>query len=151
MTPSDVRSSLREGLEGLATDDGDLGETLEMAAELTELLRPYAAPGFECVMAALPPAPPVVYPGLDGIKRAWTDLSESFRSIRAEIERTAEGESSVVMLVSQAMVTRHGGVEMSQPGALVLVLDGEHVANVQFHLDHRAALRAGGLAAGPDA
>jgi hypothetical protein len=49
------------------------------------------------------------------------------------------------MLVRQNVVTVHGGVELTQPSALVVLIEGEHVANVQFHLDQDAALRAGGL------
>ena len=145
MSEAHVRSAIREGLAGLADLEGDLGETVEMADALTELVRTYASPDFECLMAPLPPTPPVAYPGIDGIGRAWRDFGETFRSVSATLERIAEGENAFVLLVSQTAITEHGGVELTQPGALVIQLEGELVRNVQFHLDQEAALRAGGL------
>ena len=126
-------------------EEHDLGEMLGMARGLAELIRPYAAPDFECVMAPLPPTPSVSFPGVDGIERAWREFGEGFARVTAELESITESDSAVVMLVSQSIVTAHGGVEMSQPGTLVIVVDGERVKNVQFHLDREAALRAGGL------
>lgn len=145
MSDPDVRSALREGLPALADDRGDLGETVEMAEALAELVRPYATDGFECLMAPLPPTPPVVYPRVDGIARGWRDFSEPFRSVHAQLERVVEGENAFVMLVRQNVVTVHGGVELTQPGALVVIIEGGRIPNVQFHLDPEAALRAGGL------
>ena len=145
MSEAHVRSAIREGLAGLADLEGDLGETVEMADALTELVRPYASPDFECLMAPLPPTPPVPYPGIKGVVRAWRDFGESFKSISATLERVAESRNAFVLLVSQTVVTDHGGVELTQPGALVIQLEGELVRNVQFHLDQEEALRAGGL------
>ena len=145
MSEPDVRSALRDGLPGLADERGDLGETVEMAEALAELVGPYASPGFECLMAPLPPTPPVPYPRVDGIARGWRDFSEPFRSVNAQLERIIEGENAFVMFVRQTVVTVHGGVELTQPGALVVTIEGERIPNVQFHLDQDAALRAGGL------
>jgi hypothetical protein len=145
MSSPDVRTALRNALQAFVGEEHDLGEMLEMARGLAELIRPYAAPDFECVMAPLPPTPPVSFPGVDGIVRAWREFGEGFASITAELESITESDSAVVMLVSQTIVTAHGGVEMSQPGTLVIAVDGDRVENVQFHLDREAALRAGGL------
>ena len=151
MSSADVRSSLREGLEGLAADDGDLGEMVEMARKLAAVVGPYAATEFKCLLVPLPPTPPVSYPGVGGIERGWREFGEGFGSVRAELESIDESESALVMFVRQSVVTAHGGVEMSQPGTLVVAVEGEHVKNVQFHLDRELAIRAGGLTAGPDA
>ena len=150
MSHQDVTSVVREGLASLAGFDQDL-EMIEMARMLADLVRPYAAPGFECILAPMPPTQPVSYPGVDGIERGWKDFSEGFRSVSAEFERIEESDIAVVLFVRQTVVTAHGGVEMSQPGILVVKIDGDRVENVQFHLDRDSALRAGGLSAGPDA
>ena len=149
MSQPDVRTALLQDLAGLATDEGDLGETMEMARGLADRIRPYAAPGFVCLMAPLPPTPPVSFPGVDGIVRAWRDFGDEFRSVHAQLERVVEAENALILLVVQTVVTEHGGVEMTHPGALVVILDGEHVSNVQFHLDREEALRAGGASADP--
>jgi len=145
MSQPDPREALRDALTGLANGDRDLGETVSMAGALAELIRPYASPDFTCLMAGLPPTPPVSYPGVDGIVRAWQDFGQTFRSVRAELDRVVETDKALIMLVRQTAVTEHGGVEMSQPGALVVEIEGEHVSNVQFHLDQTEALRAGGI------
>ncbi len=120
---------------------------LELAGKLAEIVRPYAAPDFECLMAPLPPTPPVAYPGIEGIEQAWADFAESFRSMRADLEDVVVADGSLLMIVRQHAVTAHGGVEMSQPGALLVTVDAEHVTNVQFHIDPDAARRAGGISA----
>jgi hypothetical protein len=151
MSDQGVRSALREGLAGLADDNRDLGEMIEMARKLTSVVCPFATPDFECLMAPLPPTPPVTYPGVDGIERGWEEFGDAFGSVRAELESIEETDSAVLVLVRQSIVTAHGGVEMSQPGTLVVIVDGEHVKNVQFHLDRESALRAGGFTTGPEA
>ena len=140
-----LKTQLRAALTSLGDAGGDLGETDEMARELAELIRPYAAPGFECLMAPLPPTPPTAYRGVDGIVKAWTDFAASFQSIRAELEEVVESDEALVLLVRQHVVMHRGGVEMSQPGALVIRFAGDQVENVQFHIDQEAAKRAGGL------
>ena len=93
------------------------------------------------------PTPAVAFPGVDGIVRAWEDFGDGFKSVRGELERMVESENALILLVRQTVVTEHGGVEMTQPGALVVAIEGEHVSNVQFHLDQEEALRAGGVGA----
>jgi hypothetical protein len=145
MSQPDLKEAMRDALAGLFDEDRSLGEMVDMAPKLAEFIRPYAAPDFECRMAGLPPTPPVSYPGVDGIVRAWQDFGHTFRSVRAELDRIVETDQALVLLVSQTAVTAHGGVEMSQPGALVVAIEGDHVSNVQFHLDQTEALRAGGV------
>jgi hypothetical protein len=67
-----------------------------------------------------------------------------------KLDRIVETDRGLVMLVSQTAVTAHGGVELSQPAALVVTIEGELVSNLQFHLDQAEALRAGGVGS-PDA
>jgi hypothetical protein len=149
MTQPDVRTALLQDLADLPTAEGDLGETIEMARDLAERIRPYAAQGFVCLMAPMPPTRPVSFPGVDGIVRAWQDFGDEFRSVHAKLERVVEAENALILLVRQTVVTEHGGVELTQPGALVITIEGDRVSNVQFHLDQDEALRAGG--AGPEA
>ncbi len=145
MTEPSTKEVLREVLAGVASDGSDFGEMPRMAAALAEIVRPYAAPGLQCLMYPMPPTPPAVFDGVDGITRAWDDFAASFRSVRARLDRALEGESAMLLMVDTTYVTEHGGVEMTQPAALVIVLDGDLVTSVQFHLDQQAALRAGGL------
>jgi hypothetical protein len=140
-----TREILRDALGEIAREGGDFGEMPEMAAALAELIRPYARPDFQCLMYPLPPTPPAVFDGVDGIARAWEDFASGFRSVKARLDRAEEGEDAMLLLVDTTYVTDHGGVEMTQPAALVVLLDSDRVASVQFHLDQEAAFRAGGL------
>jgi hypothetical protein len=67
--------------------------------------------------------------------------------VRADAEEIREAGSAVVLFVNQIAVTRHGGVEMTQPSAMLWLFENGLVARLEFHLDRKAALRAGGLVA----
>ena len=151
MAESRPKEILRDALAEIVSESDDFGEMPEMAAALAELIRPYASPDFQCFMHPLPPTPPAVFDGVDGITRAWNDFAAGFRSVRARLDRAMEGADALILLVDTTYVTAHGGVEMTQPAALVILIDSEQVTSVQFHLDQDSALRAGGIATSPDA
>lgn len=149
MERRDAKKAVLEVLRAIPARDGDMGEMRDTLPMLSAFLREHAAPDFVCAMVPLPPTPEVTYPGVDGLERAWEDWGGAFESLRAEAEEIIESDAHVVMLVKQIAVTRHGGVEISQPSAIVWALAGERVARVEFHLDQAAALRAGGLGQPP--
>jgi len=112
---------------------------------LMEFLSAFATPDFVCVMAGLPPTPPTTHPGVEGVAEAWADFSEAFESVRADLQEVLESDSGMVVLVNQVAVTRHGGVEITQPSAMLWAFEEGLVARLEFHLDQEAALRAAGL------
>ena len=141
----DLKTRFRDLILELAGDDHDLGTIQEALPPLTAFASEYAAPGFVCVMAGLPPTPPIEWPGVDGIAEAWDDYGGSFEYSRAHLVEVRESETHVVVLIDQHVKTRHGGVEMSQPSAMVFEFSGEQVTRVEFHLDQTQALRVAGL------
>ena len=151
MEDQDAKAALREALETLRGDGPDMGAMQDAVPLLTAFLSKFAAPDFVCVMVPIPPTPGVAYPGVDGLRRAWDDWGGTFASVRAEFEEILESNAHLVMLVKQIAVTRHGGVELTQPSAMVWSFEAGRVARLEFHLDRGAALRAGELdAAGPE-
>ena len=136
---------LRTVLAELAGEGSDLGTMEETLPRMTELLERYASPGFTCLMRGLPPTPPVTYEGVNGLAEAWADFGEAFESVRAVLEGVRESDNHVVVLVDQVATTRHGGVEMHQPSAMMFSFEGEHVTGVEFHLDRDEALRVAGI------
>jgi len=124
---------------------GDMGEMTEGAPMLDAYVREYATPEFACAMVPIPPNPPLVFNGITGLKRAWEEWGSTFSSVRAVAEEVIESEDAVVMFVQQIAVTRHGGVEIAQPSAMVWLFEEGGLRRVEFHLDRRAALRAGGI------
>ena len=84
-------------------------------------LAEFAAPDFACAMRGLPPTPPVVWPGVEGIEQRLGGLR---RRVRGRPRRSwlelRESDAHVVVIVDQKARTRHGGVELSQPSAMVV-------------------------------
>ena len=145
MVDPDAKTLLREALEGLGRAEGDLGRMEDSLPILTEFVSAFAAPNFVCVMAGMPPTPPIVHPGVEGLTSGWADFSEAFETLRAELEEIRESDHYLVVLVKQVGITRHGGVEISQPSAMLFAFEDGRVARVEFHLDQEAALRTAGL------
>lgn len=145
MGEPDVKSLLRNVLAELVGADGNLGDMEDSLPALTAFASEFAAPDFACVMAGIPPTPPQTYPGVEGIAEAWNDYGEAFENVRAELEEVRESARHMVLLVRQVAVTRHQGVEIAQPSAMVFAFDGGRVTRLEFHLDRNAALRSAGL------
>lgn len=135
---------LRAGVAEAAGPGGDLGSMQEVAKVLGQYLEQFAAPDFACAMVPIPPTPEVVYPGADGVERAWQDWGGAFVSVRATLDEIVESPTALVMLVQQTAETRHG-VEVTQPSAMVFKFAAGGVERVEFHLDRDAALRASGI------
>jgi ketosteroid isomerase-like protein len=147
MADPDAQAAAREVLSTFLSEGNDLGDMRDALPALTEFLSVAATPDFTCVMVPLPPTPEVEYPGVEGVSRAWSDWGEAFETLRAELEEVREAERHIVILVTQIAVTRHGGVEIRQPSAMVFAFDDAgRVTRAEFHLDQDAALRAAGLA-----
>ena len=145
MADPDTKALLREALQGLRGEGSDLGPMEDSLPALSEFITAFATPDFVCVMAGLPPTPPTVHPGVEGLASAWADYGSAFETVRAELQEIRESDSHLVVLVDQVGVTRHGGVEISQPSAMLFAFEGDRIARVEFHLDQAHALRVAGL------
>ena len=145
MADPDAKAVLREALEGLGGDGNDLGRMEDSLPVLAEFLSALATPDFVCVMAGLPPTPPTLHPGIEGLASAWADYGGAFETVRAELQEILESDSHLVVLVNQVGITRHGGVEISQPSAMLFAFEGGRVGRIEFHLDQAQALRIAGL------
>jgi len=145
MATNEATEALHQALSRLLDGDRDMGEMERTLPLLTNYLRLFAASSFVCAMVPLPPTPAVEYEGVDGVATAWRDWGAAFASVRAEAEDLFRSEDATVLFVNQIAVTRHGGVEMTQPSAMLWLFEDGLVARLEFHLDRTMALRAGGL------
>lgn len=148
MAELDLQAMFRDMIEELVGDDGDLGLMDESLPGLTEFARAFASTDFACAMFPLPPTPPVIWSGVDGIAKAWEDYGESFENVRVRLVEIRESDTHTAVLVDQQATTRHGGVVISQPSAMVLAFDDDRVTRIEFHLDRDAALRSAGIGPG---
>jgi ketosteroid isomerase-like protein len=149
MGDPDLKQVVRDWLTEIAGEDSDLGTMEEALGALTPVLEQYAAPGFAFVMRGLPPTPPVThYEGVAGLADAWGDYAEAFETVRPRLEDVRESEDHLVVLVDQVAVTKHGGVEIHQPSAMVIRFEDDRVAAIELHLDCDEALRTAGLEPG---
>ena len=150
MVEPDAKFLLREAIEAIAGAENDMGEMEDMLPALTLYLDEFAAADFECAMRGMPPTPPAIYPGVEGVAKGWADFGEAFAGIRAELEEIREAERGLVVLVNQIATTRTGGLEISQPSAMAFLFDDAgRVGRLEFHLDQAEALRVAGVEPGP--
>ena len=145
MVEPDPQVLLRTFLAELAGADGDLGYMHESLPAMTEFVKEFAAPGFECVMRGLPPTPPVTHAGIGGIEAGWRDYGSAFEGVAAKLVEIRESDVHTVVIVDQQAKTRHGGVPISQPSAMVWAFENGRITRVEFHLDRIEALRVAGL------
>jgi ketosteroid isomerase-like protein len=141
----DLKARFREVMLELAGDDGDLGYMDDALPALMAFVTEYATPEFECAMCGLPPTPPVVWSGVQGLGKAWEDYGGSFERVRVKLVEIRESATHTAVIVDQHATTRHGGVTLSQPSAMVFAFKDEQVERVEFHLDRAAALRSAGV------
>jgi ketosteroid isomerase-like protein len=148
LTPATLVATLRA-----ATEDGAmpaLGEAFPAAAALARLaegIAPLAAPDLVCVMVGAPGVETTL-PGLDGLRRAWEDWGETFSELDIVVDAVAAVPAGALVLTRQLGVTRHGGIRMEQPSAMLMRLHEGRVAAIEFHLDRDLARRAGEASAG---
>ena len=145
MGEPDLKALFRQVIEEIAGEDGDLGFMKDSLPTLTAFAREFAAPGFACVMRGLPPTPPVTHPGVEGIEEGWLDYGSAFEGVRARLLEILESDTHTVVIVDQQAKTRHGGVEVSQPSAMVFEFGDGQIKQIEFHLDRAEALRVAGL------
>jgi ketosteroid isomerase-like protein len=145
MAEQDAKRQFRAVVEELVGPEGDLGYMHESLPQLVEVLRAFATPDFECRMCPRPPTPALVYPGVDGVVAAWNDYGGAFERVGAKLTGIVESDTHGVLMVDQTGTTRHGGVEISQPSAMVFEFEGDGLRRVEFHLDQAEALRVAGV------
>jgi ketosteroid isomerase-like protein len=146
MAQPDTRAMARDLVKGFADESGDMGTMDEALPPLAALLEQVAAPDFEVVMRGRPPTPPLTFPGVEGLAKGWNDYGEAFDEVRAVLEDIRESDTHLVLLVDQRVTTHTGGVQMSQPSAMLFEFnDGGQIARAEFHLDRVEALRVAGL------
>ena len=144
MADSEAKEALLGALGAFMEGDRSMGEMHEVVPALDAYLRVFARSDFVCAMVPVPPGPVAEYAGVDGLARAWRDWGETFESVRADAEEIKEGEDAVALFVDQIAVTKHGGVEMTKPSAMLWLFEDGLVRRLEFHLDRDAALEAGG-------
>lgn len=147
MTDPEVKQVVIEVLAEMR-GRADLGSMEEALPLLSAYLERFAAPGFTCSMVGIPPTAPLEFEGIEGLAAAWGDYGEAFEEVRAELDEVLESENHVVILVNQVAITRHDGVQITQPSAMVLEFAGDRVQRLEFPLDREVALRAAGLEPG---
>ena len=141
----DAKTAIREALTELGSSESDLGSMADAIPRLTEYLAEVAAPDFACVMAPLPPTPPVTHAGIEGLAQGWSDYGEAFENVRVELDEIVETPDHVVVLVDQIAITCHDNVEITQPSGMVFAFENGLVKRVELHLDRGAALRSAGI------
>lgn len=139
----DARGLLRYALDQFRA--GAVPEGADSLSAVREYLAACAVPDFVCIMQPIPPTPPQVHRGLEGFDAAWSDYGGAFETMRIEFEEVLESEEHIVSFGNQIATTRHGGVEISQPSALLFAFEDGLVSRIEFHIDRDAALRAAGL------
>ena len=145
MAEPDAKAVAHRTLSEILDGGGDLGYMEETLPQLTALAAELAAPDFVCVLAGIPPTPEQEFPGVEGIARAWSDYGAAWEKVRAELEEVRETDDHIVLLVTQVATTRHQGVEISQPSAMVFAFEDGRLTRLEFHLDRAHALRRAGI------
>jgi len=145
MATPDAKKALLEALSALLEGDRDMGEMEATMPLLVEYLHVFARSDFVCAMVPAPPTPAIEYEGVKGVAEAWRDWGATFESVRAVAEESRVGECAVALFVNQIAVTKHAGVEITQPSALLWRFRDGLVSRLEFHLDREAALKAGGI------
>lgn len=129
-------------LREFAEVGGSLGEMEEAIPALTAYADQFADPEFACSLHGIPPNPTLTFPGVAGIEKAIRDWSATFTSLVGTLDDAIEFESALVLLVTQTGITRHGGVEVTQPSAMVFKLRDGRLIRLELHLDRNEALRS---------
>ena len=78
--------------------------------------------------------------GPDDVGARWRDWLSAWESHRMYWEDFIERGDSVVMLVKIVGVSKHGRVELEQPGAAIFRFEGDQVVEIEFTLDRDGAL-----------
>jgi ketosteroid isomerase-like protein len=117
-----------------SVDDAMIDRFAEAVAERAE-------PGFETSMISQAGAVQH-YEGAEGMRAGLKDWSETFSSLRFEAQDVQVFGDNVLTLAQQIGVTRHGGVEIEQPSAVVWKFRDGRIHRVEWHLDRAAAERS---------
>jgi ketosteroid isomerase-like protein len=130
--------TLTAALSGLFSGN-EIEMTGTMVERMLDALAPISDESIEMVMRGSDQFV-VTFEGTDGVRAGWADWLESFDRLRFRLERTESIGDNVLMIGDQIGVTRHGGVEMEQPSAIVWRFRDGLIGAVEFHLDRELAL-----------
>jgi ketosteroid isomerase-like protein len=130
----------------LAEDQIEMSEAV--VERMIAALAPLTAGDIVMVMRGTDDSFVGTYEGFDGLREGWSDWLSSWGRLRFEIEEIHEVGDNVLLIGRQLGVTRHGGVEMEHPSAVVWKFRDGLLARVEFHLDRELA--AASAAAGLD-
>jgi len=132
---------IRQGVLPSAGTEMDGEGMLEM---ISELLRRTAHPEFLTTMVDQT-GRAAEYQGIAGFREGLSDFMSPYEHYRLRIDEVIEGVDSLVFLVRQIGVTKHGGVEVESPGATVWSVEDGMIRQAAFYIDQRAALQAAGI------
>jgi ketosteroid isomerase-like protein len=88
----------------------------------------------------VPALDPQSVKGLDGLVETWREWLSAWSRYDAEVEEYIDAGDDVVALVRLRGETRHDGVTIEQPAAVVYTIEAGKVVRLAFHLDRRTAL-----------
>jgi ketosteroid isomerase-like protein len=139
-----AKQMLVEALEAWAAEAKPL-PLADWIGPLREFLAAVAIPDFECIMQPAPPTPAATSTGLDGFENSWNDFAAAFTDFHLRVEDVREVGDFVVANATQIARTNYGGVEITQPSAVLVAFEDSKVTRIEFHIDRDEALRRAGL------
>jgi len=143
LTPAALVAYVREGLGAAALlGRGEAIPIDDVLPVLAAGIEPFATPDFVCVMVGAPGVSEE-FPGIDGLYAGWRDWGATFAELDLVFEDLEEVRAGALVLARQLGVTRHDGMAVEQPSAMLLRLRDGHIAAVEFHLDRALAAAAG--------
>jgi ketosteroid isomerase-like protein len=115
-------------------------------AGIRKALEEIAAPDLVTLMIGAERGLTGTWHGVEGFIEAWRDFTDTFKSLRNEIQDIVEVGGGVIFgETRQIGATATAGVEIDYSAAAVFRFSGEQLQQAEFHLDREAARRAVGL------
>ena len=134
---------LTEAMAHLLSDDG-----IEMDAGMIErmitALEPIADERMVMVMRGSDDSFVGTYEGFEEMRIGWADWLDSWERLRFRFAGLEDVGDNVLMSGSQVGITRHGGVEIEHPSAVVWKFRDGVIVRVEFHLDLDVARESAG-------
>jgi ketosteroid isomerase-like protein len=110
-----------------------------------DLFPTYFNPDFEFVPPSTWPDAAPSYRGLEGFRRWYRLMNESWVDLRVEPERFFDAGDQVVVFVRASGRARHSGAALAISAAHVLTVRDRRLTRIDIRLDRAEALEAVGL------